>query len=33
MVNGKHETWTNMIFKILNNIAEILYEQDMESVL
>lgn len=33
MGRGKHETWSNMIQKILNELAEILSEQDMDAVL
>ncbi|CAD8161453.1 unnamed protein product [Paramecium pentaurelia] len=33
MGKGKHESWSNFLFKILNDIAEIMSESDMEAVL
>ncbi|CAD8080232.1 unnamed protein product [Paramecium sonneborni] len=33
MGKGKHESWSNFLFKLLNDIAEIMSESDMEVVL
>ncbi|CAD8081645.1 unnamed protein product [Paramecium sonneborni] len=33
MGKGKHESWSNFLFKILNDIAEIMSESDMEAIL
>lgn len=33
MGKGKHESWSNLLFKILNDLAEIMSEQDMEALL
>lgn len=33
MGKGKHESWSGFLFKILNDIAEIMSESDMEAVL
>lgn len=33
MIRGKHETWSNIMYRILNDLAEILVENDMEVIL
>ena len=29
MVEGKHEVWANMLYKVLNDLAEVLQEKDI----
>lgn len=33
MAKGKHESWSNLLFKILNDLVEIMSEADMEIIL
>ena len=29
MVEGKHEVWASMLYKVLNDLAEVLLEKDI----